>query len=121
MEVIYTNEFEEWFEVLSSKEQEDIGFVVRLLELFGVRLEFPHSSGLKGSNAALRELRPRKGRSPLRVVYAFDPRRDAVLLIGGDKRQGSKVYEKLIREAEKVWNEYLAEQAAGLHDEGDQP
>ena len=42
-------------------------------------------SALKGGGYAFRELRPKRGYSPLRVVYAFDPRRDAVLIIGGDK------------------------------------
>lgn len=57
------------------------------------------------------------GRSPLRVIYAFDPRRQAVLLIGGDKSGSKTFYERTIPKAEVIWEQYLAEQAAGLHDE----
>ena len=77
----------------------------------------PHSSGLKGSKEPLRELRPRQGKSPLRVVYAFDPQRDAVLLIGGDKGSDARFYERIIPRAERIWKEYLVEQAKGLHEE----
>ena len=59
----------------------------------------------------------RQGASPLRVVYAFDPHRDAVLLIGGDKGSDARFYERIIRRAERIWKEYLDEQAKGLHEE----
>jgi hypothetical protein len=80
-----------------------------------VALEFPHCSAVEGATEPLRELRPRQGRSPLRPFYAFDPRRDAVLLIGGNKAGDSRFYRRLIPIAERIWREYLAEQAAGLH------
>jgi len=50
-----------------------------LLEQVGVALGEPYSSALKGSSHALRELRPKRGASPLRVIYAFDPKREALL------------------------------------------
>jgi len=60
----------------------------------------------------LRELRPKQGHSPLRVLYAFDPSRDAVLLIGGDKGGPSSdaFYKKIISTAEGIWEDYLEEQ-----------
>ncbi len=117
MEVFHTDEFGDWWDALSEDEQEDVARVVELLRGAGVLLNFPHSSALKGSNRALRELRPRKGASPLRVIYAFDPHRDAVLLIGGDKGADARFYEKIIQRAERIWKEYLDEQAKGLHEE----
>lgn len=116
MEVICTDEFGDWYRQLSPDEQEDLTVVVQLLENFGVQLAYPHSSALKETRYPLRELRPKRGYSPLRIAYSFDPRRDAVLLIGGDKRTDAKLYPNLIRQAESIWEEYLAEQAAGLHD-----
>jgi hypothetical protein len=85
VEVVHTDEFREWWDGLSEDEQEDVARVVDLLRGAGVLLSFPHSSALKQTKQPLRELRPRRGASPLRVVYAFDPKRDAVLLIGSDK------------------------------------
>ena len=51
------------------------------------------------------------------MVYAFDPQRDAVLLIGGDKGSDARFYERITRRAERIWKEYLDEQAKGLHEE----
>lgn len=83
--------------------------VVGLLESFGLQLGFPYSSALKGSRIALRELRAQSGGRPLRILYAFDPRRQAVLLIGGDKTGNDRFYDEMIPIAEKLWNEYLSE------------
>ena len=44
----------------------------------------------------------------IRVLYAFDPERRAVLLVGGDKRNDKRFYERLIAKAEKIWAAYLA-------------
>lgn len=121
MEVFYTDEFWIWYQGLSPDEEEELDFVIRLLDLLGVKLGHPHSSALKACRHPLRELRPKKGKSPFRVIYAFDPRRDAVLLIGGDKRRDKKLYERLIQDAEKIWEDYLAEQTAGLHDCKEEP
>ena len=116
MEVIYTDEFGAWFAGLDRADAEDAETVVDVLEQEGVALGHPYSSALKGSKVALRELRPNAGRSSLRVVYAFDPRRDAVLVIGGDKAGDPKFYKRVIKSAEQIWKQYLEEQAAGLHD-----
>jgi hypothetical protein len=43
------------------------------------------------------------------VFYAFDPERNAVLLLGGDKTGRNRFYDELIPVVEKIWEEYLAE------------
>ncbi len=48
-----------------------------------------------------------QGRSPLRIIYAFDPERQAVLLIGGDKAGDPRFYRRIIATAERIWREYL--------------
>lgn len=121
VEVIYTDEFGEWLKELSLREKKEVAVVVELLENAGVRLNFPHSSALKGTSFPLRELRPKQGRSPLRVFYAFDPKRDAVLLIGGNKGSDSRFYDRLIPRAERIWTQYLAQQAAGQHPKKGKP
>ena len=47
--------------------------------------------------------------SPLRVFYAFDPRRVAILLIGGDKTGDRRFYERMIPIADALYDEHLAE------------
>jgi hypothetical protein len=46
---------------------------------------------------------------PYRVLYAFDPSRQAVLLIGGDKTSRDRFYQEMIPQAEAIWREYLEE------------
>lgn len=77
-------------------------------------LPFPHSSGVSGSrHPHMRELRIKcKGRQ-IRVLYAFDPTRTAVLLIGGDKTGDDRFYEKTIPLADDLYDEHLTELQGG--------
>lgn len=109
-EVEYTDEFEEWWHSLSEKEQVSVDASVRLLELLGPSLKFPHSSGVRGSrHGHLRELRIQFGGRPLRSLYAFDPRRRAILLIGGDKTGNDRWYEEYVPIADDLYDEYIDE------------
>jgi hypothetical protein len=106
--VEYTDEFGAWWSGLSATEQEDVAAVVSLLEERDVRLGFPFSSGIEGSrHSHMRELRVQSGGRPLRVFYAFDPRRMAMLLIGGDKTGDGRFYEVLIPVADRLYDEHL--------------
>jgi hypothetical protein len=57
----------------------------------------------------MRELRVQSGGRPLRVFYAFDPRRAAILLIGGDKTADNRFYERMIPIADKLYDVYIEE------------
>ncbi len=81
--------------------------VVKILEQVGVALGAPYSSALKGTNHPLRELRPKRGASPLRIIYAFDPKREALLLLGGDKGNDKRFYDRAIPKAEQLWEAHL--------------
>ena len=83
--------------------------IVELLEKEGPALRFPYSSEIKGSSIALRELRIQSGGHPYRVLYAFDPVRSVLLLIGGDKTGNERWYDQMIPIAEKLFNEHLEE------------
>ena len=109
-EIEYTNEFEEWWDTLNEEEQDALTFSVKLLRSEGPSLKFPHSSDVRRSKyKSMRELRSQcKGR-PLRTFYAFDPRRTAILLIGGDKTGNDRFYEKMVPRADKIYDEYLEE------------
>jgi len=107
-----TDEFDEWLTGLSPRERQQVQQVVRMLELLGVQLPFPHSSGLEGSRyPVLRELRPKRGDSPLRPIYGFDPKREGLLLLGGDKSDDKRFYERIIPKVERLWEDHLADLA----------
>ncbi len=84
-EVECTDEFSSWYwDRLDRRERRDVGKAVDLLEKLGTNLGDPHSSEVKGSrHGHMRELRIRSGGQAIRVFYAFDPRRTAIVLIGG--------------------------------------
>lgn len=109
-EVEYTNEFEIWWSGLSIEEQSALDLSVRLLMEKGVNLGFPHSSGIYGSrHSHMRELRTQIGGKPYRTLYAFDPRRVAILLIAGDKTGDDRWYDTHIPIADDLYDEHLSE------------
>lgn len=118
-EVEYTDEFEKWWESLTEEAQIDVAAYVGLLEKSGPGLKFPYTSGLCNSKYDhMRELRIQHKGDPLRILYAFDPRRSAILLIGGKKTGKNRWYEKMIPLADKLYREHLIElKKEGLIDE----
>ena len=67
----------------------------------------------------MRELRVQHKGQPYRVLYAFDPRRTAILLIGGEKTGNDRWYEESIPRADRLYDEHLAElRNQGLIDDG---
>ena len=114
-DVEYTDEFGAWWAELTESQQEDVTAVVELLGEHGPRLPFPYSSGVESSRYShMRELRIQSGGRPIRVFYAFDPRRSAILLIGGDKTGDDRFYERYVRLADSLYDEHLVE----LREEG---
>jgi len=106
--VEFTDEFGDWWNSLTEDEQISIKASVDLLELFGPALPFPHSSGIHGSkHTHMRELRTQHNGRPLRTLYAFDPKRAAILLIGGDKTGNKRWYEVHIPIADHLYDEHL--------------
>ena len=115
-EVEYTNEFGQWWEKLNDTQQVDITTIINLLAAKGTALPFPYSSGIKNSkHSHLRELRIQSEGNPLRIFYAFDPRRSAILLIGGDKTGDNRFYDRFVPIADRLYDEYIEElRAEGL-------
>ena len=107
-EVEFTDEFQEWWNSLGEDEQDDVAVSVRHLIEFGPALGFPHSSKVVTSRyPQMRELRTQSGGRPLRTLYAFDPLRTAVLLIGGDKTGDGRWYESFVPVADRLFDEHL--------------
>ncbi len=117
-DVEYTNEFGDWWTGLAESEQDDIVAMVELLAEHGSELQFPYSSGVAGSrHGHMRELRVQSAGKPIRIFYAFDPRRTAILLIGGDKTGDDRFYRRFVPQADRLYDEHLRE----LKDEGEIP
>lgn len=105
-----TDEFSEWFKLLDESDQDSIDYSVDLLIELGPKLGFPHSSGINGSrHAHMRELRVQSEGKPIRLFYAFDPRRSAILLIGGDKTGDKRFYDRLLPVADTLYDVHLEE------------
>jgi hypothetical protein len=107
-EVEGTDEFAEWFGALTDAEQVSVGRIVELLVEQGPSLPFPYSSGVAASrHGHMRELRIQHQGRPYRVLYAFDPRRAAILLLGGDKTSDNRWYERYVPIADALYDEHL--------------
>jgi hypothetical protein len=109
-EIEYTDEFGDWWGTLAEAEHVAIDAHVQGLERRGPNLPFPYSSAVNGArHSHMRELRVQCGGKPLRIFYAFDPRRAAILLIGGDKTGDQRFYERMVPVADKLYDEHLEE------------
>src|SRR2546430_1566402 len=127
--VRYTDEFAAWWESLDPDAQEDVAFVAGLLEEHGAGLRMPYSKklvlakrhqsitvdGIKHS-VNMHELRVQSHGRPLRILYVFDPRRNAPLLLGGDKTglTDERFYRATIPRARRIYGEYLKETQHGF-------
>jgi len=109
-EVEFTDEFEGWWNSLSEDEQVEIGAKVELLEEHGPTLPRPHSDVIVSSrHHNMKELRGKVNERHLRVLYAFDPQRTAILLLGGDKTGDPRWYEKFVPIADELFDRHLKE------------
>lgn len=107
-EVEYTDEFGEWFAALDDRMARAVSAAVDLLVRRGPHLTFPYSTAIETSRYAhMRELRRQHDGRPLRVLYAFDPRRTAILLLGGDKTGNDRWYEVQVPIADQLYAEHL--------------
>jgi len=107
-DIEYTEQFSKWWNGLKEEEQITVDASVRLLEHFGPNLRFPYSSGIAGSKfGQMRELRIQHQGKPYRVLYAFDPRRVALLLLGGNKQGKNNWYKKFVPIAEQLYEQHI--------------
>jgi hypothetical protein len=109
-EVEYTDEFERWWNGLSAGEQEDISAVVGVLEEKGPSLRRPYVGSIVTSrHPHMKELVVQHAGRPYRVLFAFDPKRNAVLLIGGDKTGNKNWYDEFVPKADDIFDDHLEE------------
>ena len=115
--VEFTNEFEDQWNNLTVDEQDSVEACIPFLQERGPSLGRPLVYTVKGSrHPHMKELRPPA--TNIRILFAFDPRRVAILLIGGDKtNQWQEWYSTNIPIADSLYDEYLEE----LRREGELP
>jgi len=108
-EIRATPEFREWMQTLTLEERESFDTAVTLLRERGPTLARPYVDTVRGSAYPnMKELRTAHDKHlALRAFFAFDPKRSAILLIGGDKHGRRGFYEKLIRKADELYSEHL--------------
>jgi hypothetical protein len=107
-EVEYTDEFGDWWAALDEAERTSITTYIGLLEERGPQLDHPYSSGItKSRHSRMRELRVQHKGQPYRVLYAFDPRRSVILLIGGNKTGNDRWYEEFVPIADRLYDEHI--------------
>jgi hypothetical protein len=107
-EVEFTDEFEDWWNSLPEDVQESIAHDVDVLEQIGPGLGRPTVDAVKGSRwPNMKELRTQHDGEPYRTFFAFDPRRCAILLIGGNKGSDRRFYERYIPVADRLYQEHL--------------
>jgi Uncharacterized protein conserved in bacteria len=93
---------------LDPHEQESLAASVELLRQLGPQLARPHADTLQGSrHSNMKELRTQHQGRPLRTLFAFDPRRCAILLIGGDNTGDKQFYARMIPLADQLYDEHL--------------
>jgi len=108
--VRFCDPFEEEFQGLPAEVQEELLACAQLLQDYGPNLGRPRVDTLNGSDYAnMKELRFDAADGVWRVAFAFDPKRQAILLVAGDKSGGSqaKFYKRLLKAADERYSVYL--------------
>lgn len=104
-----TDQFNEWYDGLDEADDDAVSAAIEYLIQGGPGLGRPFIDTTERSRIAnLKELRPK--RSDIRILFVFDPRRIAVLLLGGSKTNDWQGwYRRNIPEAERLYDDYLTE------------
>jgi hypothetical protein len=107
-EIEVTDQFTAWYDALSDDDAQTINEAVAVLERGGPTLGRPLVDTITASrHANMKELRPLA--TSIRILFAFDPRRMAILLLGGDKQgEWERWYRVNIPRADNLYDEHLA-------------
>jgi hypothetical protein len=112
-EVLFHPDFQPEYARLPEKIQDELLARLRVLEAMGPNLGRPNVDTLEGSEFNnMKELRFQLD-GIWRFAFAFDPRRAAILLCGGDKenKKSKTFYKKLIETADRRFRAHLASMA----------
>lgn len=111
-EVIFFRDFDPEYDELGAAVQDELLAQLKVLERFGPDAGRPRVDTLNGSkHANMKELRFDAADGVWRFAFAFDPKRQAIVLVGGDKSGVSEklFYRQLIARADKRFDAHLIE------------
>lgn len=109
--VILSQRFDDWLSEQEDALQEKVLADLGKLKVYGPDLRRPYADTIKGSKYKnMKELRVQFSGKPIRVFYAFDPIRQAIVLCAGDKSNDKRFYDKMICIADDEFSAYLAKQ-----------
>ena len=109
-EIEVSDEFRAWYEALNEDEMESVNYSVGLLEEAGPILGRPHVDVVQQSrHSNMKELRVQHQGRPYRILFAFDTRRCAYLILGGDKTGDPRWYDTWVPIADGLYDQHLAE------------
>lgn len=107
-ETFFDDDFFVWFQEQEEKLREEILAHTFLLKKLGPHLGRPKVDTLENTSIKnLKEIRIQYKGEPWRVLFAFDPKRRAILLVGGNKSGDKRWYKTNILIAEKRFKNYL--------------
>ena len=108
--VRFEDQFEAEFGALDQPVQDALLASARLLQTYGPGLGRPHVDTLNGSkHANMKEIRFAAADGVWRVAFAFDPARDAIILVAGDKSgtSSARFYQRLVSRADRRYDAHL--------------
>ena len=106
--VLFDEDFEEWFGEQKDDLQNEILGHSKLLATYGPMLGRPPVESIKGSRFPnMKELRIQWRGQPWRILFAFDPKRRSILLVGGNKQGDKRWYDKNIPIADARFERHL--------------
>src|SRR3974390_3355048 len=105
-----SDELVAWYNDLDEGESDGVDVAVGLWEEYGPLVGRPHADVIRQSRYPnMKELRVQHEGRPYRILFAFDPRRSAYLILGGDKTGDDRWYETAVPKADEIYAKYLDE------------
>ena len=109
--LLYLDEYKNWLDAQEEDLQDEALAHLEMLKQFGPTLGRPHVDTLKNTKLPnLKELRLSYKGAPIRILFAFDPKQQGVIILGGDKTGDKRWYKTSIPIAEKLYTKHLKKQ-----------
>jgi hypothetical protein len=107
-DIEFTKECEAWWDGCNDAERRSMAAIIDVLEEKGPVLGRPYVDKVQTSKyATMKELRIQHAGRPYRILFSFDPKSSAILLIGGDKTGNDRWYEEFVPVADELYEAHL--------------
>ncbi|RAU31077.1 MULTISPECIES: type II toxin-antitoxin system RelE/ParE family toxin [unclassified Pantoea] len=107
-EIIFSSHFKDWLLSQEINLKKRLAAALLNLEHYGPLLPRPYADTVHGSSYHnMKELRIQYAGQPIRVFYAFDPERKAIVLCAGNKRGDKQFYQRMIALADQIFTNHL--------------